>query len=106
MPRDIILELLKLTIMIVALIFTRYVIPWFKAKTENETMHALIDLVSQAVLAAEQIHQAPGDGQKRKAIVTDFLKRVLQQKNIALSDEEIDMLIEAAVKEMNMNYGK
>ena len=106
MPRDIIFELLKLTIMIVALIFTRYVVPWFKAKTDNETMHTLIDLASQAVLAAEQIHQAPGDGPKRKEIVTKFIKEILIQKNISISDEEIDVLIEAAVKEMNMNYGK
>ena len=41
--RDIIMELLKLTIMIVAMLITRYVIPWLKAKTENDTMSVLID---------------------------------------------------------------
>ena len=39
--RDIVLELLKLTIMIVAMLLTRYAIPWLKAKTQNETMHDL-----------------------------------------------------------------
>ena len=48
MPRDIILELLKLTIMIVSLLLTTYVIPWVKSKTQNETMHSLIDLATQA----------------------------------------------------------
>ena len=65
----------------------------------------IIDWTFQAVHAAEQAHQAL-PGPERKAIVTDFLKRVLQQKNIALSDEEIDILIEAAVKEMNAAAGK
>ena len=98
--RDIVLELLKLTIMIVAMLLTRYAIPWLKAKTQNETMHALIDWAIQAVLAAEQAHQAES-GPERKAIVTRFLKQILEQKDLALSDEEIDVMIEAAVKQMN-----
>lgn len=98
--RDIVLELLKLTIMIATMLITRYAIPWIKAKTENETMHALIDWAVQAVLAAEQCHQSES-GPERKAIVTKFIKQILEQKNIALSDEEIDVMIEAAVKQMH-----
>lgn len=98
--RDIVLELLKLTIMIVAMLITRYVVPWLKAKTETETMAAVIDWTAQAVLAAEQCHQAES-GPERKLIVTEFIKRVLRQKNISLTDEEIDTMIEAAVKQMN-----
>lgn len=98
--REIVLELLKLTIMIVAMLLTRYVVPWLKAKTQNETMHALIDWAIQAVLAAEQAHKAES-GPERKAIVTRFIKQILEQKNLALSDEEIDVMIEAAVKQMN-----
>lgn len=41
------------------------------------------------------------DGAERKAIVTRFIKQLLEQKNLALSDEEIDVMIEAAVKQMN-----
>ena len=103
--RDIILAVLKLIIMIAAALITRYLIPWLKAKTQNETMHSLIDLATQAVLAAEQVHNSQ-TGAERKLIVTRFIKELLLQKNISISDEEIDMLIEAAVKEMNMNYGK
>lgn len=99
--RDIILELLKLTIMITTMLITRYAIPWIKAKTENETMQVIIDLVTQAVLAAEQFYKEM-PGPERKAIVTKFIKQILEQKNIDLSDEEIDVMIEAAVKQMNV----
>lgn len=99
--RDIILEVLKLTIMIATMLVTRYAIPWLKAKTQNETMQVLIDWAAQAVLAAEQAHQAE-PGPERKAIVTKFIKQILEQKNLTLSDEEIDIMIEAAVKQMNM----
>lgn len=104
--REITLELLKLLIMVAVALITRYVIPWIKEKTNNEVMQSVIELTMQAVLAAEQMHQASGDGATRKAIVTDFLKRILRQKDIAISDEELDMLIEAAVKEMNLSAGK
>lgn len=98
--REITLELLKLAIMIAALVITRYVVPWIKAKTENDTMSVLIDWVMQAVLAAEQMHQAQS-GTERKAIVTKFIKELLAQKNLALSDDEINVMIEAAVRQMN-----
>lgn len=102
--RDIILEVLKLTIMIAAMLITRYAIPWLKAKTENSVMQALIDWTGQAVLAAEQTHAA-GSGAEKKAIVTEFIKKLLMQKNISLSDDEIEMLIEAAVRQMKMEDG-
>lgn len=98
--REITLEALKLLIMILAMVMTRYVVPWLKAKTENETMQAVIDWTMQAVLAAEQAHQAQS-GAERKYIVTEFIKQILIQKNISLSDEELSMLIESAVRQMN-----
>ena len=102
--RDIILEILKLTIMIATMLVTRYLIPWIRAKTENSVMQALIDWTMQAVMAAEQTHDA-GTGAEKKAIVTEFIKRLLIQKNISLSDEEIEMLIEAAVRQMQLEDG-
>lgn len=100
--REITLEALKLLIMVTVLVLTRFVVPWLKAKTENETMQAVLDWTMQAVLAAEQAHQAQ-TGAERKYIVTEFIKQILIQKNISLSDEELNTLIEAAVMQMNAN---
>ena len=102
--RDIYLEIAKLVLMILAALITRYAIPWIRAKTENSVMQALIDWSMQAVMAAEQTHDA-GTGAEKKAIVTEFIKKLLIQKNISLSDEEIEMLIEAAVRQMKMEDG-
>ena len=100
--REITLEALKLLIMVTVLVLTRFVVPWLKAKTSNETMQAVLDWTMQAVLAAEQAHQAQ-TGAERKYIVTEFIKSILIQKNINLSDEELNTLIEAAVMQMNAN---
>lgn len=98
--KEITFELLKLAIMIVALLLTRFVIPWIRQQTQNEVFQSVIDWTMQAVLAAEQTYSA-STGAERKAIVTAFIKKILTAKNISLSDEEIDMLIESAVKQMN-----
>ena len=100
--REITLEALKLLIMVTVLVLTRFVVPWLKAKTSNETMQVVLDWTMQAVLAAEQAHQAQ-TGAERKYIVTEFIKRILIQKNINLSDDELNTLIEAAVMQMNAN---
>ena len=100
--REITLEALKLLIMVTVLVLTRFVVPWLKAKTSNETMQAVLDWTVQAVLAAEQAHQAQ-TGAERKYIVTEFIKQILIQKNISLSDDELNTLIEAAVMQMNAN---
>lgn len=99
--RDIILELLKLTIMIATLVITRYVVPWIKAKTEGETISLICDWTAQAVLAAEQTHGA-GTGTEKKRIVREFIQKILAQKGVELTDEEIDTMIEAAVKQIQM----
>lgn len=101
MNREIMLLIVRLIIMVLASVWTAYVVPLIKEKTNNETMQSVINWTVQAVLAAEQVHQASGDGPKRKQIVIDFIKKLLERKNIALSDEEIDVLIESAVKQMN-----
>ena len=98
--KEITFEILKLVIMLLAAVVTRYVIPWIRQKTQNETFQTVIDWTLQAVLAAEQVHTSK-TGQERKKIVTAFIKRVLEEKNVPLSDAEIDILIESAVKQMN-----
>ena len=66
--REITLELLKLALMIATLVITRYVVPWIKAKTQSDTMSVLIDWVMQAVLAAEQCHQAQSGAERRSML--------------------------------------
>lgn len=99
--KDIYLEIAKLVVMILAALVTRYLIPWLKARTENDTMSAIIDWTAQAVLAAEQV-QGAGNGEHKKYLVREFVQKILAEKGVELTDEEIDTIIEAAVKQMNM----
>ena len=98
---DIIFEALKLLIMVCVAVIARYVIPWLKSRIEQDKMAAIEKMVTQAVLYAQQVLTSKS-GAEKKAIVTDQLKEMLTAKNISITDEQLNILIEAAVKQMKM----
>lgn len=99
---DIIFEIIKIAVMAVMLLITRYLIPMLKEKIGAEKLATAERWTKYAVLKAQQVLWSES-GQDRKAYVTQFLKEILIEKNIALSEEQIDVLIEAAVKQMRLS---
>lgn len=98
---EILFELLKVVIMVAVLIITRYVIPWVREHIGADKVALAEKWARYAVLKAQQVMWSD-NGPERKAYVTEFLKELLIEKNIALSDEQLDILIEAAVKQMKI----
>ncbi len=98
---DIIFEIVKVVVMVAALVITRYLVPWLKEKIGADKLAVAEKWARYAVLKAQQALWAES-GKDRKAYVTEFLKEILIAKNIALSDEQLDVLIEAAVKQMKI----
>ena len=100
MDRELIMEILRVLVAAAVFVITRYVIPAVREWTRGTQLEHVIKWAYRAVLAVEQTCGAYTGPQKKK-IVTDFIRQMLIRKNITLSDDEINMLIEAAVKEMN-----
>lgn len=98
---EIIFEVIKVAVMVVVLVVTRYLVPWLKEKIGADKLELTEKWVKYAVLKAEQVFWTES-GTDKKAYVTEFLKEILIAKNIALSDEQLDVLIEAAVKQMKI----
>ena len=73
----------------------------YKEKIGADKMAQIEKWATYAAEMAQQVHWAK-PGEDRKAIVTEFLREILIAKNISISDEQLDVLIEAAVKEMKM----
>ena len=95
---EVVFEILKAVVVLVITLAARYFIPWIKQQLENTKQGWLVKWVELAVKSAEQT--ILGDGPEKKAIVTKFIKEQLQQKNISVSDEQLSILIEAAVYAM------
>jgi len=100
MNRELIIQIIQVLISVAAFVITRYLVPAIREWMRGTQLEHVIKWAYRAVLAVEQTCGAYTGPQKKK-IVTDFIRQMLIRKNIALSDEEINMLIEAAVKEMN-----
>ncbi len=97
----IIFEVIKVMVMVAALVITRYLVPWLKEEIGSDKMAKIEKWATYAVEMAQQVHwDKPGED--RKAIVTEFLREILIAKNISISEAQLDVLIEAAVKEMKM----
>lgn len=98
---ELLFNIIKLLVIIVITVFMRYGIPLVKQIIENSKLSGVMKWVGVAVDAAEQTIKASGAGVEKKAIVTEFLKEMLTAKNISISDDQLDKLIEAAVFAMN-----
>lgn len=99
MNREIVMEIVKILVMFMSVVITTYVIPWIKANTDNQKLQTILDWVEQGVHAAEQIYGAES-GTMKKRYVSDYIKMIAEAKHINIRPEEIDMLIEAAVRQM------
>ncbi len=99
---DMVFELLKVAVMLAALVAARYIVPWIKDKMGADQLEMVTGWVRSTVLYAQQTMWAD-TGAERKAVVTKMLKEMLMAKNISISDEQLNVLIEAAVKEMKIS---
>ncbi len=98
---EIVFEILKLIVLLTVFVVTCYLIPWIRVKIGQDKLAEITKWANAAVLMAQQVYAAK-TGAERKAIVVDLLKDILIAKNISISDSQLDMLIEAAVKAMKM----
>lgn len=107
-----VLDILTYVIAIVVIVVARYLIPWVRMelrKEENaETMDKIdhfAQWVQDAVLYAQQVYWA-SSGEERKALVEDILMKIIQKENIPITAEQLDVLIESAVKQMKIEEGR
>ena len=97
---------LKLAIVVIGLIVSGAT-TWLKekaletkTKTSNETYTMLENLARNAVKATEQMFQ-DFKGQDKLMAAIQFGQRELAENGYVISDEQLKVFIEAAVKEMN-----
>lgn len=89
-------------IALIAAIITTFLIPWIKGKIDAAKLAQIVEWVGIAVRAAEQIYNESGMGEKKKQYVLDFLA----SKGFTLDPDSINAMIEAAVKNLNIEQNK
>ena len=99
---DILYQIAMLIVSIVSAVLARYVIPWIKMSIDARTLEQIRGWVESAVLSAQQL-MTDSTGQKKKEAVEIFIRQLLSEKGIILTDSQLDTLIEAAVKQMKIS---
>ena len=102
---DIVFEAINLVVMILAAIFTAYVIPYVRKAVGDKKLQDIADWAERAVLFAQQTMTAQS-GADRKAYVLEYLTRYAHDYKIPITDEQINILIESAVRTMKMDEAK
>jgi len=95
---DAFVNITKCVIVLLGTIITYIVVPYIKTKTTEKQRDNIYFWVQVAVNAAEQIYAEKGMGVVKKKYVVEYLRN----KGINISEEDLNILIEAAVRELNL----
>lgn len=96
---DSLVEILKVVIELITAIAGIFLIPWLKEKLGEAKLDKITRFVKEAVYAAEQTITS---SEEKKRYVINFLRKM----KIELSEEQLDALIESAVKSLKLEQKK
>lgn len=103
---QILFKILLALISILGTILTGVVIPYVKEKIGNEKLSKYEEWATLAVQSAEMIFSEQGMGKTKKEYVVNFLNEMFNKNKIVITEEQLNILVESAVKEMKLNEGK
>lgn len=83
----------------------RVVVPYFTAKLHETQYSWAAQIIDNAVRAYEQLVVGQGQGEEKYKLVLNQVVQELNKAGIKLTEEQIAVLIEAAVHTMNTEAG-
>ena len=95
-------QIILMIIPILGTIITGFIIPFIKEKIGTEKLAKYEYWADQAVKAAEMIWTKSGCGAEKKQYVVDFLNNMFNKKKVVITEQQIEILIESAVKQMKL----
>lgn len=83
-------------------IITGFVIPFIKEKIGAEKLAKYKNWANIAVRAAEMLWVESGCGADKKQYVVDFLNNMFNKDKVVITEQQIEILVESAVKQMKL----
>ena len=106
MKLEIITLLLRLAIVVITCVIAPTVKHWLETSTENAKMESIREAAWSAVYAAEQLYntveRADPSGEIRRKYAARAVSIAAARAGIALTDSDIDNIVQAAVQELNL----
>lgn len=98
-------EIVKLAVYLImaiaVLVVSGFILPMVKQNIGTEKYELILKYAEQAVNSAEQIFGGQGTGDQKKAYAIYMMQGILDKVGYKLTEEQLVMLIESAVKAMN-----
>lgn len=98
-------QIILALIPIIGAIITGFVIPFIKEKIGAEKLAKYEYWANLAVRAAEMLWTESGKGADKKQYVVDFLNSMFNKNKVVITEQQIEILVESAVKEMKLEEG-
>lgn len=96
-------QIILALIPVLGTILTVYIIPLIKSKIGNENLAKYEYWADLAVKAAEMLWTESGHGADKKQYVVDFLNNMFNKNKVVITEQQIEILIESAVKQMKLD---
>lgn len=81
-------------------IITYCIVPYIKANVDLTKLAQYKEWATLAVKTAEMLWKETGHGKDKKEYVVQFLNDMFNSKKVVITEEQLNILIESAVKEM------
>lgn len=101
-----IFQIILALIPILGAIITGFIIPFIKEKIGAEKLAKYEYWASMAVKCAEMLFKEQGMGEIKKEYVVNFLNEMFNKNKTVITSEQIEVLIESAVKELKLSENK
>lgn len=95
-------QIILALIPILGAIITGFIIPFIKEKIGSEKLAKYEYWTKQAVKAAEMMWTESGCGEDKKRYVVKFLNEMFNKNKVTITEQQIEILVEAAVKQMKL----
>ncbi len=95
-----IFEVILTLIPVIGAIITYFIVPYIKANVDSTKLTQYKEWAGLAVKTAEMLWRETGHGEDKKAYVVKFLTDMFNSKKVVITEEQMNVLIESAVKEM------
>ena len=79
-------------------IITYFVVPFIEASISEKQLSQYKQWVELAVRCAEMVIKESGRGEDKKTYVVNFLNDMFNKNKVVITEEQMNVLIEAAVK--------
>lgn len=95
-------QIILALIPILGAIITGFIVPFIKEKIGTEKLSKYEYWTNLAVKAAEMMWVGSGCGADKKQYVINFLNDMFNKKKIVITEQQIEILVESAVKQMKL----